>query len=72
MNASTAPHDLYLNLLLRLQLIGVREVEQLRILLAMDDKTRSQIVTTLRRARSKRIAVTNTTGPEIHISKPSP
>ena len=71
MNASTAPHDLYLSLLLRLQLIGVREVEQLRVLLAMEDKTRSQIVTTLRRARSKQIAVMNTTEPEIHILKPS-
>ena len=63
MNASAVPHDQYLSLLQRLQRIGVREVEQLRVLLAMEDKTRSQIVTTLRRARSRQIVVTNATEP---------
>ena len=41
--------DLSLNLVYRLQLIGVLTVGQLRILLAVDQKTRSQMVTMLRR-----------------------
>ena len=46
-----------LNLTLRvshqLQRIGVHSIRELRILLTMEDKIRSHIVTTLRRAGSK-------------------
>jgi hypothetical protein len=60
--------DLSLRLLFQLELIGVRSVEQLRVLLIMREKTRSQIVTTLRRARSTQMAVTNITDLRIHTS----
>lgn len=58
--------DLTLRVSQQLQLIGVHSARQLRILLTMEDKTRSQIVTALR--RSKRITVTNIKDPEIRIS----
>ena len=44
--------DLSLRVFAQLQLIGVRSVEQLRVLLKMRERTRSQNVTTLRRASS--------------------
>ena len=37
-------------LVARLELIGVRTLEQFRVLLSMRDKTRAQIVTMLRRS----------------------
>ena len=57
MNASKkALQDLTLSLRVyaQLELIGVRTLEQLRVLVAMRDKTRSQTVRTLLRARSRR------------------
>lgn len=45
--------DLTLRVLHQLQLIGVHTIRQVRTLLTMEDKTRSHIVTILRRARSK-------------------
>jgi len=74
MSANTAlqAHNLNLSVLLQLQLIGVCDVEQLRVLLAMRDKIRSQIVTALRRAGSKQIALTNTTDPEVRLRSPVP
>jgi hypothetical protein len=37
-------------LVLRLELIGIRTLRQLRVLLSMQDKSRAQLVTMLRRA----------------------
>ena len=37
-------------LVLRLELIGIRTLRQFRVLLSMQDKTRAQFVTMLRRA----------------------
>ena len=41
-------------LLSRLNVIGVRTLAQFRVLMGMRDKTRSQIVTTLRRANQQK------------------
>ena len=66
MNASKkALQDINLSLRVyaQLELIGVRTLEQLRVLVAMRDKTRSQTVRTLLRAHSRRdVSLTRWTG----------